>query len=48
MNDQTRLINDVAIKLAKIRFSQKLKQSSVILYHLNIKRKLSFIYNNDK
>lgn len=29
MNDQTRLINDVAIKLAKIRFSQKLKQSPV-------------------
>lgn len=29
MNDQTRLINDVTIKLAKIRFSQKLKQSPV-------------------
>lgn len=29
MNDQTRLINDVAIKLSKIRFSQKLKQSPV-------------------
>lgn len=29
MNDQTRLVNDVAIKLAKIRFSQKLKQSPV-------------------
>jgi hypothetical protein len=29
MNDQTRLINDVAIKLAKIRFSQKLKQSPI-------------------
>lgn len=29
MNDQNRLINDVTIKLAKIRFSQKLKQSPV-------------------
>lgn len=29
MNDQTRLINDVTIKLAKIRFSKTLKQSPV-------------------
>lgn len=29
MNDQTRLINDVTIKLAKICFSQKLKQSPI-------------------
>ena len=29
MNNQSKLINDVAIKLAKIRFSQKLKQSPV-------------------
>lgn len=29
MTNRTRLINDVAIKLAKIRFSQKLKQSPV-------------------
>lgn len=29
MNNQSKLINDVAIKLAKIRFSQTLKQSLV-------------------
>lgn len=29
MNNQSKLINDVAIKLAEIRFSQKLKQSPV-------------------
>lgn len=29
MNNQTRLINDVTIKLARIRFSQKLKQSPI-------------------
>lgn len=29
MNDQTRLINDVTMKLAKIHFSEKLKQSPV-------------------
>ena len=29
MNDQTKLINDVTIKLAKIRFAQKLKQSPI-------------------
>ena len=29
MNEQSKLINDVTIKLAKIRFSQKLKQSPV-------------------
>lgn len=29
MNNQSKLINDVAIKLAKIRFSQKLKQSPI-------------------
>ena len=29
MNNQSKLINDVAIKLAKIRFSQTLKQSPV-------------------
>ena len=29
MNDQTRLINDVTIKLAKIRFAQKLRQSPI-------------------
>lgn len=29
MNEQNRLVNDVTIKLAKIRFSQKLKQSTV-------------------
>ena len=29
MNEQNRLVNDVTMKLAKIRFSQKLKQSPV-------------------
>lgn len=29
MNNQSKLINDVAIKLAEIRFAQKLKQSPV-------------------
>lgn len=29
MNEQSRLINDVVMKLAKIRFSQKLKQSPI-------------------
>ena len=29
MNDQTKLSNNVTIKLAKIRFSQKLKQSPI-------------------
>lgn len=29
MNEQSELINDVTIKLAKIRFSQKLKQSPI-------------------